>query len=111
MIFLNTNPSNKTQALTKRMNMEIEWYINQLFIGAYHNQIKFSKLEVTSGKTTFFGGGSFGWVYLALPIIFDRGFLCENDAFSIAVCPFFRGTFTLSVGFKMKPLRIGFFLC
>ena len=53
-------PSNKTQVITKSMNMEI-WEVgtmNQLFIRGYYTEIKFSKKKnknkAVSGKTPFF---------------------------------------------------------
>ena len=54
------NPQNETQSLTKRLNMDI-WVtgtLSQLFVRVCHNEIKFSKSKVVSGKTPIFVIGS-----------------------------------------------------
>ena len=53
--------SNKTQALTKSMNMDIWVFgtLNQLFIRGFHTRIKFSKNKVVSGKSLSFVIGPF----------------------------------------------------
>ena len=57
-----STPSNKTETLTKNMNMYI-WAIgilNQLFIrDSYTQRLNFQKNESVSGKSPFFMIGSF----------------------------------------------------
>ena len=58
---------NKTQELTKSMNMNI-WVLsilNQLFVRGSYTEIKFSKNKVVSGKTPHFVIGPF-----CIPILF-----------------------------------------
>ena len=66
-------PSNKTQALTKSMNMCIREIgaSNQLFIRGSYTEIKSSKNRVVSGKTAFF----------VISPIFSPHSLCLNNGF------------------------------
>ena len=57
---MENTPTNKTEALTKSMNMYI-WVIgtlNQLFVRGCYAQVNFQK-NVVSGKTAFFVIGPF----------------------------------------------------
>ena len=82
-------PSNKTQTLTKSMNMDI-WVVgalNLVFIRGLSNEIKFSKNKGVHGKTLFFWQGQFCTPHsiCLLILVFDKAFLYENATFSIII--------------------------
>ena len=79
---------NKTQELTKSMNMNI-WILsilNQLFVRGSYTEIKFSKNKVVSGKTPHFVIGPFCIPHsICLNIDFWKQVLYGNVTFSIVV--------------------------